>query len=73
MAMAEDLKAGNSIFLTRAQILEKLNERVKDIPQSIQATQLVPLVHGGNLRAVLCLVSNQRKRPIFGKRPEDAI
>jgi diguanylate cyclase (GGDEF)-like protein len=67
LAAADDLKAGNSSFLTRAQIIEKLAERGKDIPPSIKAAQLVPLVHGGNLRATLCLVSNQRKRPYSEK------
>ncbi len=63
LSLLDELKQGQVIFLGRGEIDEKLAERGIAVPEFARMATLVPLVHGGELRAALCMVSADRARP----------
>lgn len=63
LSMLEELKQGQTIFLTPDQINEKLADRGIVVPATVGVVTLVPLVHGEYFKAALCMVSTDRSRP----------
>lgn len=63
LTMLEDLKLEQRIFLSADQIREKLAGKTVEIPDDLKSATLFPLVHAGNFKAGLCLVSADRETP----------
>lgn len=63
LASLDDLKKEQKVFLTADQINEKLAGRNVEIPEGLKGATLFPLVHAGNFKAGLCLVSSERETP----------
>lgn len=63
LSMLEDLKLEQRMFLTAAQIKERLAGKSIEIPEDLKSATLFPLVHAGNFKAGLCLVSSERETP----------
>lgn len=63
LSMLEELKLEQRIFLTANQIREKLAGKSIEIPEDLKSATLFPLVHAGNFKAGLCLVSSDRETP----------
>ncbi|MBZ0186468.1 MAG: diguanylate cyclase, partial [Candidatus Obscuribacterales bacterium] len=66
-AVKEDLKQGQTIFLDRDLIDENLKGKDITIPDNCQSATLVPLFYAGNFKAALCMVSDERVRPLSDK------
>lgn len=66
-SMKQELSEGQTIFLTAHELQNNL--AYKDIvpPASFKSATLVPLVHAGNFKAALAMVSCDRQRPIAEK------
>lgn len=66
-SMRQELAEGQTIFLTSHELQNNL--AYKDIvpPSSFKSATLVPLVHAGNFKAALAMVSCDRQRPIAEK------
>jgi len=63
LAMLDELKLEQRIFLTADRIKEKLEGKSIEIPEHLKSATLFPLVHAGNFKAGLCLVSADRETP----------
>ncbi len=64
LGMLGELKQGQIIFLTSEQIAQKLVERQISVPPQIRSATVVPLVHAGDFKGALCMVSADRVRPL---------
>lgn len=66
-SMRQELAEGQTIFLTSHDLQNNL--AYKDIvpPATFKSATLVPLVHAGNFKAALAMVSCDRQRPIAEK------
>ncbi|HEY9714497.1 MAG TPA: GAF domain-containing protein, partial [Chroococcales cyanobacterium] len=63
-AMLEELKEGQTIFLTQAEVANNLAFKDVIVPPHFRSATLVPLIHAGNFKAALCMVSCERLRPL---------
>lgn len=63
LSMLDELKLEQRIFMTAEQIKEKLAGKTIEIPDDLKSATLFPLVHAGNFKAGLCLVSSERESP----------
>jgi len=63
LSMLEELKLEQRIFMTAEQIKERLAGKTIEIPDDLKSATLFPLVHAGNFKAGLCLVSSDRESP----------
>jgi diguanylate cyclase (GGDEF)-like protein len=63
LTMVDELKAGKPIFLTRAEINDKLADKGIIVPAAMKMATLMPLIHGEQFKAALCMVSTDRTRP----------
>ncbi|MBX9950216.1 MAG: diguanylate cyclase, partial [Candidatus Obscuribacterales bacterium] len=63
LSMLDELKLEQRIFMTAEQIKEKLAGKTIEIPEDLKSATLFPLVHAGNFKAGLCLVSSERESP----------
>lgn len=66
-ANLQDLKEGKLIYLSGEEIREKLAAAGTKVPEDYKAATLVPLVHAGNFKAALAMVSADRAGP-FGEK-----
>jgi diguanylate cyclase (GGDEF)-like protein len=62
--MREELKEGQTIFLTAHELQNTLAYKDVTVPPTFKSATLVPLVHAGNFKAALAMVSCERQRPI---------
>jgi diguanylate cyclase (GGDEF)-like protein len=65
--MREELKEGQTIFLTASEMQNTLAYKDVVAPAGFKSATLVPLVHAGNFKAALAMVSCERQRPIADK------
>lgn len=63
LALLDELKLEQRIFLTAEQIKERLAGKAIEVPEDLKSATLFPLVHAGNFKAGLCLVSSDRETP----------
>jgi len=63
-ATLEELKQGKVIFLTAEEARIKLVERGVQLPPYFKSATLVPLVHAGNFKASLCMISSNKDNPL---------
>lgn len=64
LSMLEELKQGHTIFLNADEIRQKLDERNINLLANFKSATLVPLVHAGNFKAALCMVSALHHGPL---------
>lgn len=64
MAMLEELKQGQTIFLMEDEIKARLAGRDVPIPEEYRSATLVPLVQAGTFKSALCMVSSEKDRAI---------
>lgn len=67
LAMIEDLKQEQKIFLPVEQLRERLKGTEVEVPDNVKSVTIVPLVHAGNFKAALCMVSADRSVPFSEK------
>jgi diguanylate cyclase (GGDEF)-like protein len=63
-ATLAQLKEDSNLFLTAADISNALGGMVVD---PVKSATLIPLIHAGNFKAALCMVSCERQRP-YGEK-----
>lgn len=63
----EELKQGQTIFLTREELEDRLSGRNVKISEECKSATLVPLFYAGNFKAALCMVSENMVRPLSDK------
>lgn len=63
LSSLEELKLEQRIFLTADQIKERMLGKSAEIPDDLKSATMFPLVHAGNFKAGLCLVSKDRETP----------
>lgn len=66
-ACLEELKEGKTIFMSAEDMKRRLDEHGIVRPENLRGATLVPLVHAGKIKAALCMVSNNRARPLAEK------
>jgi len=65
--MKDELAEGRTIFLTAHELKNNLAYNDIVAPDSFKSATLVPLVHAGNFKAALAMVSCHRQRPFAEK------
>ncbi|HEY9679202.1 MAG TPA: diguanylate cyclase [Drouetiella sp.] len=65
--MRQELSEGQTIFLTAHEIKNNLAYKDIVVPPTFKSATLVPLIHAGNYKAALAMVSCERQRPIGEK------
>ncbi len=64
VSMQAELKEGRTIFLTGEELQEKMAGSSATLPENYKSVTIVPLVHAGNFKAALCMVSGDTSRPL---------
>ncbi|HEY9681786.1 MAG TPA: diguanylate cyclase [Oculatellaceae cyanobacterium] len=59
----EELKNGQTIYLPHEELKKKLEGRNVEVPIAYKSATLLPLIHAGNFKAALCMVSTARANP----------
>ena len=62
-----ELKNGQTIYLPHEELKKKLEGRNIQVPASYKSATLLPLIHAGNFKAALCMVSTARANPFPDK------
>jgi diguanylate cyclase (GGDEF)-like protein len=65
LATLDELKQGKVIFLSPEEARIKLVDRGVELPPYFKSATLVPLVHAGNFKASLCMISSSKDRPLL--------
>jgi diguanylate cyclase (GGDEF)-like protein len=63
-ATLEELKQGTVIFLSAEEARLKLAQRGIGLPLYFKSATLVPLIHAGNFKASLCMISSTKDNPL---------
>jgi len=63
-AMLDELKHGKVLFLPPEQARLKLAERGVELPSYFKSATLVPLIHAGDFKASLCMISSTKDNPL---------
>jgi diguanylate cyclase (GGDEF)-like protein len=63
----EELKAGQTIYLPHDELVKKLEGREIQVPAQYKSATLLPLIHAGNFKAALCMVSTARANQLPDK------
>ncbi|MBX9877722.1 MAG: diguanylate cyclase [Candidatus Obscuribacterales bacterium] len=67
MGLIDRLKKDEIVFLGAKEIEELLAAKGALIPERVKSATVVPLVHGGSLKAALCMLSSFRQVPYSDK------
>jgi diguanylate cyclase (GGDEF)-like protein len=67
LATLDQLKEGQSIYLSHEELKKLLSQRGVEVPVPYRAATLVPLIDAGNFKAAMCMVSSSRANP-FGEK-----
>jgi diguanylate cyclase (GGDEF)-like protein len=63
----DELKEGQTIFLAHDELKKHLEGRGVEVPPHYKHATLVPLVHAGQFKAALCMISSARSTPFPDK------
>lgn len=69
MAMLDELKEGQTIYLPHDQLKKRLEGRnvQVEVPAHYKQATLVPLIHAGKFKAALCMITAARSTPFQDK------
>ena len=67
MVHLEELRNGQTIYLPHDDLVKKLEGRDIEVPAQYKSATLLPLIHAGNFKAALCMVSTARSNPFPDK------
>ncbi|MDR3615150.1 MAG: diguanylate cyclase [Candidatus Obscuribacterales bacterium] len=66
-ATMTELKDGQTLYLPYDDLKKRLEGANIDVPTHYKQATLVPLIHGGELKAALCMISSTRVTPLPDK------